>query len=149
VRPLVGDDNSITLDLQPVIVTPDAVLTDTIRQTTGAAVATTAFQTRALRTSSRLSDGQALLVGGLVSGNTSRNASGIPWMRNVPLLGSLVQGTNRNEQQTELLILVNPVVVRPPLPGAGLWEYPDARQALPTAASSGRATAGPSGTPQP
>ena len=138
VRPLVGDDNSITLDLQPIIVTPDAVLTDTIRQTTGAAVATTAFQTRALRTSSRLSDGQALLVGGLVSGNTSRNASGIPWVRNVPLLGSLVQGTNRNEQQTELLILVNPVVVRPPLPGAGLWAYPDARGALPATTASDR-----------
>ena len=34
--------------------TPDSVLTDTIRQSTGTAVATTAFQTRALRTSSRL-----------------------------------------------------------------------------------------------
>jgi len=139
VRPLVGDDNSITLDLQPVIVTPDAVLTDTIRQTTGAAVATTAFQTRALRTSSRLNDGQALLVGGLVSGNTSRNASGIPWVRNIPLLGSLAQGTNRNEQQTELLILVNPVVVRPPLPGANLWAYPESRRALPAAATTGGA----------
>jgi pilus assembly protein CpaC len=147
VRPLVGDDNSITLDLQPIIVTPDAVLTDTIRQTTGAAVATTAFQTRALRTSSRLNDGQALLVGGLVSGNTSRNASGIPWVRNVPLLGSLMQGTNRNEQQTELLILVNPVVVRPPLPGAGLWAYPDARGALP-AAHSGRAPTTTAAPPQ-
>lgn len=136
VRPLVGDDNTITLDLQPLIVTPDALLTDTIRQTTGTAVATTAFQTRALKTSARLDDGQALLVGGLVAGNLSRNASGIPWLRRIPLLGALAQGTNRNEQSTELLILVNPVVVRPPLPGAGLWAFPDARDLLPTAAVS-------------
>lgn len=134
VRPLVGDDNTITLDLQPLIVTPDALLTDTIRQSTGTAVPTTAFQTRALKTSSRLADGQALLVGGLVAGNTSNNASGIPWVRRVPLLGALAQSTNRNEQATELLILVNPVVVRPPLPGAGLWAFPDPRRLLPAAA---------------
>ena len=48
IRPLVGDDDTITLDVQPMIVTPDSVLTDAIRQSTGTAVATTAFQTRAL-----------------------------------------------------------------------------------------------------
>jgi Flp pilus assembly secretin CpaC len=30
IRPLVGDDDTITLDVQPLVVTPDAVLTDTI-----------------------------------------------------------------------------------------------------------------------
>ena len=45
IRPLVGENDTITLDVQPLVVTPDAVLTDTIRQSTGAAVATTAFQT--------------------------------------------------------------------------------------------------------
>ena len=39
IRPLVGDDDTITLDVQPLVVTPDAVLTDAIRQSTGTAVA--------------------------------------------------------------------------------------------------------------
>jgi Flp pilus assembly secretin CpaC len=124
IRPLVGDDDTITLDVQPLVVTPDSLLTDTIRQTTGAAVATTAFQTRALRTSSRLLDGQALLLGGLVSNNSSTNAASTPGARQIPLLGRLFQGFNRNDQTTELIVVVNPVVLRTPLPDAAMWAFP-------------------------
>lgn len=124
VRPLVGEDDSITLDVQPLVVTPDALLTDSIRQTTGAAVPTTAFQTRALRTSSRLQDGQALLLGGLVSNNTSTNNASTPGLRDVPVLGRLFQSFNRNDQSTELIVIVNPVVLRTPVSETNLWVFP-------------------------
>ena len=124
IRPLVGDDGTITLDVQPLVVTPDAILTDAIRQSTGTAVPTTAFQTRALRTSSRLQDGQALLIGGLSSNNTSTNTASTPGLRNVPILGRLFQGFNRNDQDTELIVVVNPVVVRTPLPDVAMWAFP-------------------------
>ena len=125
IRPLVGDDGTITLDVQPLVVTPDAVLTDTIRQATGTTVPTTAFQTRALRTSSRLQDGQALLIGGLMSNNTSTNAAAPPGIRSTPLLGRLFQSFNRNDQDTELIVVVNPVVVRPPIPAVATWAFPN------------------------
>lgn len=125
IRPLVGDDGTITLDVQPLVVTPDAVLTDTIRQATGTTVPTTAFQTRALRTSSRLQDGQALLIGGLMSNNTSTNTASPPGIRNTPLLGRFFQSFNRNDQDTELIVVVNPVVVRSPLPAAAAWAFPN------------------------
>jgi Flp pilus assembly secretin CpaC len=124
VRPLVGDDGTITLDVQPLVVTPDSVLTDTIRQSTGTSVATTAFQTRALRTSSRLDDGQALLIGGLMSANTSTNAGATPGLRSIPLLGHLFSSFNRNDQDTELVVVVNPVVVRAPISTTAAWAFP-------------------------
>ncbi|NOT25870.1 MAG: hypothetical protein HOP16_07170 [Acidobacteria bacterium] len=124
IRPLVGDDDTITLDVQPLVVTPDAVLTDAIRQSTGAAVATTAFQTRALRTSSRLQDGQSLVIGGLLSNNSATNSSSTPGLREIPFLGRLFQGFNRNDQSTELIMVVNPVVLRTPVADAGMWEFP-------------------------
>ena len=124
IRPLVGDDGTITLDVQPLVVTPDAVLTDSIRQSTGTAVPTTAFQTRALRTSSRLQDGQALLIGGLTSNNTSTNTASTPGLRDVPILGRLFQGFNRNDQDTELIVVVNPVIVRTPVPDVAMWAFP-------------------------
>jgi pilus assembly protein CpaC len=130
IRPLVGDDDAITLDVQPLVVTPDAVLTDTIRQTTGAAVATTAFQTRALRTSSRLQDGQALMIGGLLSKNTSTNTASAPGVRDTPILGRLFQSFNRNDQDTELVVIVNPAVVRTPVPDVAMWGFPDRRELL-------------------
>jgi Flp pilus assembly secretin CpaC len=124
IRPLVGDDDTITLDVQPLVVTPDAILTDTIRQSTGTAVATTAFQTRALRTSSRLQDGQALLIGGLLSLNTSTNTASTPGVRDTPILGWLFQSFNRNDQDTELIVVVNPVILRTPVPDVALWAFP-------------------------
>jgi Flp pilus assembly secretin CpaC len=124
VRPLVGDDDSITLDVQPIIITPDTILTDTIRQSTGAALPTTAFQTRALRTSSRLQDGQALLIGGLVTTNSSTNTASTPGLREVPIFGRLFQGFDANDQSTELVMVVNPVLLRTPLFEAALWAFP-------------------------
>jgi Flp pilus assembly secretin CpaC len=124
IRPLVGDDDTITLDVQPLIVTPDAVLTDAIRQSTGTAVPTTAFQTRALRTSSRLQDGQALVIGGLLSTNTSTNTAGTPGLKDAAILGRLFKNFNRNDQTTELIMVVNPVVLRPPVPDAAIWAFP-------------------------
>jgi len=135
IRPLVGDDDTITLDVQPLVVTPDAVLTDTIRQATGAAVPTTAFQTRALRTSSRLLDGQALLIGGLTSNNTSTNTASTPGLRDVPLLGRLFQSFNRNDQTTDLIVVVNPVLVRTPPAGVAMWAFPDADELMHTVKS--------------
>jgi Flp pilus assembly secretin CpaC len=125
IRPLVGDDDTITLDVQPSVVTPDAVLTDSIRQATGSAQATTAFQTRSLRTSSRLQDGQALLIGGLMSNNTSTNTGSTPGLKDVPILGKLFQSLNRNDQTTELIVVVNPVILRTPVADAALWAFPD------------------------
>ena len=125
IRPLVGDDDTITLDVQPLVVTPDAVLTDTIRQSTGNALATTAFSTRALRTSSRLQDGQSLVIGGLMSNNASANTASTPGLRDTPILCRLFQGSNRNDQTTELIVVVNPVVLRTPVPDAALWAFPD------------------------
>jgi Flp pilus assembly secretin CpaC len=124
IRPLVGDDDTITLDVQPSVVTPDTLLTNTIRQSTGAAVASTAFQTRALRTSSRLQDGQALVIGGLVSNSTSTNTASTPGLRDTPILGSLFRGFNRNDQSTELVVVVNPVVIRAPLQDVAVWAFP-------------------------
>ena len=124
IRPLVGEDDTITLDIQPLVVTPDTLLTDSIREATGTAVATTAFQTRALRTSSRLQDGQSLLLGGLLSSNSSTNVASTPGLRDIPLLGRLFRGFNRNDQNTELIILVNPVILRTPVPDAALWSFP-------------------------
>ena len=124
IRPLVGDDDTITLDVQPLVVTPDAVLTDAIRESTGTDVATTAFQTRALRTSSRLQDGQSLVIGGLLSNNSATNTAATPGLSNVPIIGGMFRNFNRNDQSTELIIVVNPVILRTPVPDAAMWEFP-------------------------
>lgn len=128
VRPLVGDDDTLTLDVIPTISTPDADLTASIRQNTGTNPATTALQSRFLRTSARLQDGQSLLVGGLLSHNVADQQSSTPGIRDIPGLGSLFKGFNRADDSLELIIVLNPVIVRDPLSGVELWQYPNSSE---------------------
>lgn len=124
IRPLVGDDDTVTLDLAPVITAPDTTLTAALRQTTGTNQLSTAFLARSLRTSARLQDGQALLIGGLLTNTIHDGQSSTPGVRDVPGLGWLFKNLNRTDDSTELVMVVDPVIVRDPLPDMDLWEFP-------------------------
>ena len=132
IRPLVGDDDSITVDMQPQIATPSQQLTASIRESTGTNLQTTAFETRALRTSARLQDGQALLVGGLLNQSTRENTAGTPGLKDIAGLGWLFKSFDRSNEGLELIVVVNPILVRDPKPEMPLWEFPAASELLPT-----------------
>jgi pilus assembly protein CpaC len=124
IRPLVGEEDVITLDVQPQVSTPDATTTASIRQNTGNNLPTTALQTRSLRTSARLQDGQLLVLGGLLSNNTNDTQAATPGLSSIPGLGWLFKNLNRTDDSQELVIVVNPVIVRDPMPAVALWEFP-------------------------
>lgn len=130
VRPLVGDDDVITVDVQPQVVTPDAALTASIRETSGTNQETTSFATRALRTSARLADGASMLVGGLSSQSLTTSRSKAPGLGDVPGLGWLFRNDSRSDESRDLVIVVNPVIVRQPLPDAPLWMFPSTGELL-------------------
>lgn len=141
VRPLVGDDDTITLDLVPQVVQPDPVLTGQIRQSTGQTQQTTAFQTRSLRTSARLQDGQVMLLGGLVTQERTTNSDYVPILHRIPIVDWLFEDERAARNEFELVVLVNPVIVRDPVWNAKLWAFPDAQElmrALPLRGVEGR-----------
>lgn len=142
VRPLVGDDDTLTIDVQPQIATPDPDLTASIRDTTGTNLLTTALRTRALRTSARLQDGQALVIGGLLSRNTRENTSGAPGLKDVTGLGWLFKSFDRNDDGLELVAVINPVLLRDPKPDVPLWEFPAASELFPHSAKPAQAAGG-------
>jgi len=125
IRPLVGDDGEITLDVTPEVIVPDTEITQNLRTTTGVNPATTAFRARTLRTSTRLHDGQSLLIGGLLSRNSSDIQKSTPGLRDIPGLGWLFKNFDRSDEELELIVMVNPVVLRDPKPEVALWDFPD------------------------
>jgi Flp pilus assembly secretin CpaC len=150
IRPLVGEDDTITLDVQPQVVTPDAALTASLRVTTGTEQTTTAFSTRALRTSSRLPDGQTLLIGGLTTQNATLNTAKTPGLGDVPGFGWFFKSFNRSDDLLDLVIVVNPVILRTPLPETALWAFPSADELLKrVAGDSGPTAASPDRSPMP
>jgi Flp pilus assembly secretin CpaC len=126
----VGDDDVVTLDVLPRISAPDPELTGLIGVATGTAQQTTAFQTRSLRTSARLQDGQALILGGLLSRDTAEDANLTPWLSRLPVLGWLFSSFRQADDGLELVILVSPALVRRPLPDLERWTFEDATRLL-------------------
>lgn len=130
VRPLVGRDGRVTLDLQPEITEPDFDLTADVVAATNTAQETIGFRTRTLRTSARLADGEALLIGGLQTRSHQGTRSGLPVLGQVPLIGWLFRETAEQERRTELVLVVTPVVLREPEARALLWRHGDPLQVL-------------------
>jgi len=132
VRPLVEADGMITLDLVPQISQPDADLTREIRDATGRPPTTTAFQSRSMRTSSRLRDGSTLLIGGLMSRTRNDNSGQTPFLHEVPVVGDLFKDYSYDDKDRELIIVVNPVIVREAPAEAPLWAFPTSKELMST-----------------
>ena len=69
---------------------------------------------RRITTTVQLREGQTIVLGGLLSRQTSTEVTRIPFLGELPIIGSkLFAGKRSTEDQSELLILVSPEIVRP------------------------------------
>ncbi|GJM20495.1 MAG: hypothetical protein DHS20C15_04100 [Planctomycetota bacterium] len=130
VRPLVGEDGRLTLDLAPRVATPSPELTTLVRETTGTDQLTTGFETRSLRTSARLRDGQVLVVGGLLSRDSEWSESRTPWLADIPVLGEFFRRRSDSRDELELVLVVHPTVLHEPRTDALLWDFGDPSELL-------------------
>jgi pilus assembly protein CpaC len=87
-----------------------------------------ALTTRKLSTQVELSEGQSFAIGGLLDNRTTDTFEKIPFIGDIPILGKLFQSKSVSKQNTELIVIVTPELVRPipagqPLPNLN---YPTA-----------------------
>lgn len=68
--------------------------------------------TRQATTSLRLRDGETQVLAGLISDEDSKNAAGLPWIHDLPVLGRLFGKTTDTRNKTEVVLLVTPRIVR-------------------------------------
>jgi general secretion pathway protein D len=67
---------------------------------------------RAAKTNLTVSSGQTVVIGGLISKETSVNDQGIPFLSDIPVLGYLFSNTNHEKKRDDLLIFLTPYVIR-------------------------------------
>jgi len=67
---------------------------------------------RALDTQIQIRDGWTGVLGGLISNNYSKSNTGIPFLKDIPLVGSAFQVNSVSGARTELLLLITPRIVR-------------------------------------
>ncbi|MEC9369359.1 MAG: hypothetical protein VX871_11790, partial [Pseudomonadota bacterium] len=76
--------------------------------------------TRRAKTTVELRDGQSFAIAGLLQANTSRNNRQLPWIGQVPVLGTLFRSASFEKRETDLVIIVTPRLVKPAVPGQEL-----------------------------
>lgn len=77
---------------------------------------------RQLTSTMTLRDGGSVLMGGLISDNSSGGQTGVPLLGKVPGLGRLFRVDSRQRDRTELLVLVTPYVLADHAAGRELTE---------------------------
>ena len=87
-----------------------------------------ALTTRKVKTEVELQDGQTFAIGGLLDKRVTETFQKMPFIGDIPVLGKLFQSKNVNRQNTELIVIVTPEIVRPIPQGA---PTPDLKFATP------------------
>ena len=65
------------------------------------------------KTTIELRDGQSFAIAGLLQEDYQNAISGLPWLADIPILGLLFRSTGFQRNETELVILVTPRLVKP------------------------------------
>jgi general secretion pathway protein D len=105
VTPRVNSGGLVTLDvMQDVSSVETGVIT-----TPG--VNSPTFNERNVTSRVVVQDGQTVGLAGLITDSASLGNQGIPWLKDVPLLGLLAGNQNNTRTRTELLILITPHVI--------------------------------------
>jgi pilus assembly protein CpaC len=72
---------------------------------------------RRASTTVELRDGQSFAIAGLLQGSHTADTRQLPWVGDVPVLGALMRSSSFQKQETDLVIIVTPRLVRPQIPG--------------------------------
>lgn len=85
------------------------------RQIKGAAVSTTddtfSVNSREANTRVIVKNGQTAVIGGIYRSDVTDGITGVPWLKDIPVIGGLFRGTTTDKQRSELLIFLTPRIL--------------------------------------
>ena len=106
--PHVVDGDIINLELVAAV---SAI--DTANGFTSGGLTIDAFSRRETSTTVEMRDGESFAIAGLLSDDFTDLSGQLPWIGDVPVLGSLFRSAEYTRRQTELVIIVTPHLVHP------------------------------------
>ena len=106
VTPRVNSSGLVTLDIAQEV--SDVAQTPAVNSVSGSPT----FNDQTFRTRVAVQDGQTVGMAGLIRDNASQGNSGIPLLKDIPVVGTLFSTQSNSRARTELLVLITPHVVR-------------------------------------
>ncbi|MBI3434131.1 MAG: type II and III secretion system protein family protein [Proteobacteria bacterium] len=86
----------------------------------GPGIRVPALTVRRASTTIELRDGQSFALAGLLQNEGATAQNQLPWIGDVPILGALFRSASYQKNETDLVIIVTPRLVRPARPGDAL-----------------------------
>ncbi len=86
-------------------------VSDPVESTIGV-TSSAAIAKKEIESSVAIHDGETIVLGGLIKENNTYNKSGMPWLHELPWVGSLFGNTTNNKDKSELVVLITPRVVK-------------------------------------
>ncbi len=85
---------------------------------TGMSAAIPAFTVRSNETTVELPSGGSIATAGLITTRSRQVINGLPGLMNLPIIGALFRSRDYLRDETELMIIVTPYIVKPVMPSA-------------------------------
>jgi general secretion pathway protein D len=130
VTPRVNSDGLVTLDIAQEVSNVD---TSATTQVSSGGITSPTFLQRDVQSRVVVQDGQTIGLAGLIQDSVTRSNQGVPFLKDVPVLGALFGQQNNSRVRTELLVLITPHVVHDERDTLALTQ--DLREQLPSAAN--------------
>lgn len=113
--PTINDDGYVSVQLLQEV-------SSLSNQTVQAALNAPVITTREASTRAIVRDGQTVVIGGLIGTSTELINSGVPLLKDIPLLGYLFKRQTTAKNRTELAIFITPYIVRSDAEADALFE---------------------------
>ncbi|MDH3762266.1 MAG: type II secretion system secretin GspD [Gammaproteobacteria bacterium] len=112
-------DTGILLEIEPSITSSGTVNVDLTQDVIDVgdiddATGQRTFLNRNLSTTVSVNNGETIILGGLIRSNKAITKSGVPGLRDIPVLGFLFGKTITSDVRTELVIMLSPRIIRNP-----------------------------------
>ena len=104
VKPVVYSDDRVDIELRQEVSEALPIGADST-------VNSPAIFNRSYSTSLSLKDGSAILIAGLMSQRQTNGNSGVPFLKDVPLVGNLFKTQKQGRNKTELVLMIVPYII--------------------------------------
>jgi len=111
--PTIIDANHLSLKVRPEVSQLTSTGAVSVPITSTATVQIPALSVRRAETTVDLASGQSFALAGLLQNTTEQDISKIPWLGDIPVIGQLFRSELFQHNETELVIIVTPYLVRP------------------------------------
>ena len=107
VTPRVNPDGKVLMRVEPSVT---SVQPGTVNLGNG--LVASVFNQQAVNTTVLASDGETIILGGLITKQDAKQENGIPYMKDIPYVGALFRYRTHTVQRREIIIIMTPHIVR-------------------------------------